>query len=357
MTRRFFVTDCEGPVSLNDNAFELSKQYIPDGDRLFTTLSRYDDVLADIRKLSGYSAGYTLKLIAPFLKAYGATNQGIREFSRKHILFTQDAPETLHLISTMLPCHIISTSYEQYIEALCKEIDLPVSNASFTHLDLDSFRIDDSEANRIRELKEDIVKLPEIEIPKGAKRLKDLSEEGLATINRLDEIFFSELTSMNAGRLLEDVKPIGSKEKLQALHLLAEQAKTTLDNFIYVGDSITDVEILRAVKRSKGLSVAFNGNQYAVRNADLAVISESALPIALIAEAFKEHGRKGVFSLVNKWPGSLHGLADSKIAHSVLSLNENPILVQIRRPNMKQIAEESNNFRKKVRGKAIGSLG
>jgi energy-converting hydrogenase A subunit R len=162
---------------------------------------------------------------------------------------------------------------------------------------------------------------------------------------------------MNAGRLLEDVKPIGSKEKLQALHLLAEQAKTTLDNFIYVGDSITDVEILRAVKRSKGLSVAFNGNQYAVRNADLAVISESALPIALIAEAFKEHGRKGVFSLVNKWPGSLHGLADSKIAHSVLSLNENPILVQIRRPNMKQIAEESNNFRKKVRGKAIGSLG
>jgi energy-converting hydrogenase A subunit R len=257
----------------------------------------------------------------------------------------------------MLPYHIISTSYEQYIEALCEEIDLPVSNASSTHLDLDSFRIDDSEIDRIRELKEDIITLPEIEIPKGAKRLKDLPEEVIITINRLDEIFFSELTSMNAGRLLEDVKPIGSKEKLQALQMLAEQAKTTLDNFIYVGDSITDVEILRAVKRSEGLGVAFNGNQYAVRNADLAVISESALPIALIAETFKEHGRKGVFSLANKWPGSLHGLVDSKTADSVLSLNENPIIVQVRRPNMKQIAEESSNFRKKIRGKAIGSLG
>ncbi len=357
MTVCVFVTDCEGPVTLNDNAFELTNHYIPDGDRFFSTLSRYDDVLADIEKLPGYSAGNTLRLITPFLRAYGATNQGIEEFSRNHIMLTQDAPETLRLISKMFPCHIISTSYEQYVKALCKTIDFPASNTFSTHLDMDKYEIDDSETELLKELKEEIVQLPEIVIPKEAKRLEDLSEENITTISRLDEIFFSELPSMKAGKLLQDVHPIGSKEKVQALHKLAEQTKMPLDNFIYVGDSITDVEIFKAVKRSKGLGVAFNGNQYAIQNADLAIISESALPIALIAETFAKYGRNGVFSLANKWPDSLRSLAGNTIADYVLTLNETPILVKIRRPNTMKIVEESSSFRKKVRGKAVGSLG
>ena len=352
-----FVTDCEGPVSLNDNAFELTQRYVPDGDRLFSTLSRYDDVLADIEKRPGYSAGNTLRLITPFLRAYGVTNQGIEEFSRNHIVLTQDAQETLHLISKMFPCHMISTSYEQYVKALCKTIDFPDSNTFSTHLDMDKYEIDGSETERLKELKEQIVQLPKIEIPKDAKRIKDLSEEDITTISRLDEIFFSELPSMKAGKLLKDVQPIGSKEKVKALYRLVEQTKIPLDNFIYVGDSITDVEIFKTVKRSKGLGIAFNGNQYAIQNADLAVISESALPIALIAETFAKHGRSGVFSLANKWPDSLRNLAGNTIADHVLALNENPVLVQIRRPNMMKIVEKSSNFRKKVRGKAIGSLG
>ncbi|MGB4612149.1 MAG: energy-converting hydrogenase A, subunit R, partial [Methanothermobacter thermautotrophicus] len=32
MLNRVFVTDCEGPISLNDNAFEAAAHFIPDGD-------------------------------------------------------------------------------------------------------------------------------------------------------------------------------------------------------------------------------------------------------------------------------------------------------------------------------------
>jgi energy-converting hydrogenase A subunit R len=124
-----------------------------------------------------------------------------------------------------------------------------------------------------------------------------------------------------------------------------------------VGDSITDVEIFKAMKRSQGLGVAFNGNQYAVQNADLAVISKSAFPIALIVETFIKLGRKGVFSLAKEWPGSMYNLTESKIADCLLALDENPVLIQIGRLNMMQIAEKSNDFRVKVRGKAVGSLG
>jgi energy-converting hydrogenase A subunit R len=236
-------------------------------------------------------------------------------------------------------------------------MDFPVANTLSTHLDMDKFEIDVSEYERLKELKEEIVQLPEIEIPKNAKRLRDLSAEAITAIKRLDEIFFSELPSMEVGKLLHDVQPIGGKEKAQALYKLVERSKIPLDNFIYVGDSITDVEIFKALKDSKGLGVAFNGNHYAIQNADLAVISESALPIALIAETFVKSGRNGVFLLANKWPDSLHTLVGNKIADYVLALNENPILIRIIRSNMVKIIDESNNFRKKVRGKVIGSLG
>ncbi len=85
-SQRIFISDCEGPISKNDNAFELASHFIPHGDKFFTLISRYDDILADIVKKKGYKAGDTLKLILPFLKAYDATNQGIMEYSSKNVL-------------------------------------------------------------------------------------------------------------------------------------------------------------------------------------------------------------------------------------------------------------------------------
>ena len=52
MFDKSFITDCEGPLTLNDNAFELSEHFIENGGELFKTLSLYDDYLADIVKKS-----------------------------------------------------------------------------------------------------------------------------------------------------------------------------------------------------------------------------------------------------------------------------------------------------------------
>ena len=37
---RIFITDCEGPISKNDNALELTSHIIPDGDYFFTLISK-----------------------------------------------------------------------------------------------------------------------------------------------------------------------------------------------------------------------------------------------------------------------------------------------------------------------------
>ena len=116
--QRIFVTDCEGPISKNDNAFELTSYFVPNGDKFFALISKYDDVLADVFKKPGYKAGDTLRLILPFLKTYGATNKKIREYSSKNILLVPGALDTLQFVRDLTSSFIVSTSYEQYISCL-----------------------------------------------------------------------------------------------------------------------------------------------------------------------------------------------------------------------------------------------
>ena len=45
VTNNYICFDLEGPLSPQDNAYELMK-LIPDGDKVFEVISRYDDLLA-----------------------------------------------------------------------------------------------------------------------------------------------------------------------------------------------------------------------------------------------------------------------------------------------------------------------
>ena len=100
---RIFITDCEGPTSKNDNAMELAAHFIPQGEGFFALLSKYDDYLAYVEKRPGYKAGDTLRLILPFLKAFGATDKKIEEYSRANILLMPGAEETLHFVRKRMP--------------------------------------------------------------------------------------------------------------------------------------------------------------------------------------------------------------------------------------------------------------
>jgi len=358
MARRVFVTDCEGPISKNDNAFELAVQYIPDGAKFFRTLSRYDDVLAYLEEREGYSAGYTLKLVAPFLKAYGATNKRVEDYSSGSIILIEDAREALQYISSLLPSYIVSTSYEQYIEALCKVLDFPAMNTFSTHLDLDRYELDEAEVARLKELREEISQLPEIEIPEGASEVEDLPTDMRETVEKLDQIFFSELPKMTAGKLLENVQPIGGREKAEAVGKIGKKLGASLEGFMYVGDSITDVDAFRIVRKARGLAISFNGNQYAVQEADVAVLSKSALATALVAEVFAKLGRKSVLQLADNWgPDAIRNSASKETSDRFFALQELPQVKRVTGDNMKQLMEDSNAFRKTVRGQAVGSLG
>lgn len=358
---RVFITDCEGPISKNDNAFELTRYCIPEGDTFFALLSKYDDVLADVVKKPGYKAGDTLRLILPFLRVYGATNHKLREYSSQNILLVPGAQETLCFVRNLMPSFIISTSYECYVSQLCDLVSFPSNNVYCTRLDLDKYRVCEDEDKRLREFRREISTMPPIEIPENAKSLQDFSERDRETIHRLDEIFWEDILSMELGKMLVEVDPVGGSEKAKAVQDIVDKIGSSLSNVIFVGDSITDVPPLHLVRKNGGLAVSFNGNRYAIREAEVAVLSAHTSVTSVLAEAFNNFGKEFVLRLIAEWsPHGLHKFyVNPKLSNLMLELYPHtfPKVETITKYNRERLIKESSAFRKKVRGGAIGKLG
>lgn len=343
--------DCEGPITRNDNALEISQYFLPRGEEFFFLLSKYDDFLADIVKRKGYKAGKTLAFILPFLRAYGVTNKKIRDYSRNHLLFIPGAKKTLSYLKQRMPTFIISTSYQPYIEALCDFTDFPLENSYFTALDLDKYQMPHKEIKPIKEFLWEIVSLPPLNLS-GVKKKEDLPLKMQKTVERLDEIFQREIPSMRCGRILKEVNPLGGKEKAKAVLTSLQRTGAKLSDVMYVGDSITDVEALKLVKK-EGLAISFNGNAYALKTAEIACFSHHTFPLEILAEVFCQEGKKGVFTLVKKWPETL----EKKTKEKILTLKSSPQLEIITQNNLTSLIERSERIRKELRGEMAGRLG
>jgi energy-converting hydrogenase A subunit R len=359
--KKVFISDCEGPISKNDNAFELTAHYVPNGERLFTVISRYDDVLAEVVKKPGYKAGDTLKLILPFLKAYGVTDRKMQNFSAKTLLLISNVKESLAFIRKVAHTFIVSTSYEHYIRALCQAINFPFKNVYCTKVKMDKYLLSQKERDKLRELAAEIAKMPVIEIPKGASSIQDFPKQHQQIIRRLDEIFWEEIAKMEIGKVFNEVNPVGGREKAETFMQIAKNLGVNLSEVVYVGDSITDVEVFKTVRGGDGLTISFNGNEYAIREAEIAIMSEKALVTALLTAVFCKFGKEGVFELVNNWSFErLRELnVDTELKNKFFEAygEKLPRVEVVTAANMERLAKESTTFRKTVRGEAIGRLG
>jgi predicted HAD superfamily phosphohydrolase len=356
-------TDCEGPLCLNDNAFELCRDFIrPDGDRFFKQVSRYDDYLADILKKTGYKAGDTLKLILPFLRAYGLTNAALLEYSLKSILLVPGVADTYQfLLSRQFPIFEISTSYRQFALAVGLKLGLNESNIFCTELNLDRYQLSTLEIKTLQALKTDIAALPEIELPPQAQSLNDLEAPVQAAIGRMDQIFWEIIPDLAIGSIYQEVNPIGGFEKARALEESLTRTGLPMAAAIYVGDSITDVQAFQAVQAGGGLGVSFNGNRYSVNSAELIVIADTAWPVALIAALFITQGKEAVLALAQD--GLPADLAVLKLPREwtqtiAQGLKGRQVAFQSAAPSPSEaIIQASAAMRSRLRGAAIAALG
>jgi energy-converting hydrogenase A subunit R len=130
---------------------------------------------------------------------------------------------------------------------------------------------------------------------------------------------------------------------------------------MYVGDSITDVQAFQLVHDNDGLAVSFNGNGYAVKNAEVSVMSENNVVTAVIADVFLNHGKAKTLQMLENWtPKALKCSAANPVILSRLFALYPDVLPKVQivtDANMELLTKESSQFRKQVRGEAVGKLG
>ena len=348
MFEKSFITDCEGPLTLNDNAFELSAHFIENGGELFKILSLYDDYLVDIVKRDNYKAGNTLKLILPFFVCENIKNADLIDFSQNNIYAVNDSKFLLSYLKEAMNTYIVSTSYGQYIEALSNYMDFPFENTFYTKVDVDALVLNDEEIEKINEFKQEILENPD-------------------DYELFDNIFFSEIQKMGIYDIIKEIDVVGGQGKKLAIDEIIKRDGINVDEILYIGDSITDVEPLEFARNNNGISISFNGNEYPLKVAEIAIVSPSAITTCVIANIYSNTNKNNVLKFIEEYnvSSNLNELlneydVDSDIKNKFFDVFKDekyPIIKIVNENNFGDILKASKHMRNNIRGQDIGGLG
>lgn len=357
--------DCEGPITQNDNAFELCEAFLSQGGDFFARISKYDDFLADIEKRPGYKAGDTLKLVLPFLWAAGVNTQVMREFSLKTLAVLPKADRMLIFLAGRFPTFIISTSYRPYLDALSIHTGFPATSIYCTELNDDLPSLNKDERLLLQELMQEIAAQPMLSWPEFTDSVFGLSDENRKIVERLNSIFWHILPQIPLVAACYAINTVGGSEKAAALQDSLTRTGKKASQVFYAGDSITDVQALALVRKSGGVAVSFNGNAYAVRSCEYACTGYTPIVLAAIAHIFAEKGRQGLNAMLEDGPvfeDKLLALFERNgVAKELIVLMEpyrsSLSLEIVTQDNLQTVLTRSERVRKEVRGKQIAALG
>jgi len=282
--------DLEGPLSPQDNAYEVMG-LVRGGHRLFEVISRYDDILT-MEKRENYEPGDTLSLIVPFLIYHDIGEEDIKKISDKAKIVDGVNYVMERLKELKWDVYIISTSYEQHALNIADRIGLSREKVYCTRFSLDHYReeIERMDTSLIEDVEKDILEDLYFSID-DERKIK----------NRLDRFFWKDIPKTNLGDIMRGVKVVGGQRKVDSLHDIARKTGKNLRDMIVVGDSITDYKMLGEVKARNGISIVFNGNEYAIPYANVGLASIDMRFLLVIISAYIYKSRNGVIETVKEW--------------------------------------------------------
>ena len=327
----FICFDLEGPLSPQDNAYELMKLF-PNGDKIFEVISRYDDLLT-LEEREDYEPGDTLALIVPFLILHNISEADIASLAVKATLTGGAADLVYQLQSNGWKTFCISTTYEQYAFHITQKLGIYSHNVACTLFPLDKSRITlcKEDAELLQQAEKDILALHP---PTDDERIKQ----------SLDYFFWQKLPATELGTTISEVKPVGGRRKVAALNRFAEAHNQPLSKWVVVGDSITDSRMLQAVEEAGGLAIAFNANEYALPYSTMSLASTFISDLSEVLQAWQKGQRKGIEKTV-KGKEKAGGAGDRGYFHWLSG-----------RENIDEVAEIHKRIRRLVREEA-GKLG
>jgi energy-converting hydrogenase A subunit R len=165
---------------------------------------------------------------------------------------------------------------------------------------------------------------------------------------------------------IKKVEVVGGLCKKLAIDRIIERDEIDVNEILYIGDSITDVEPLEFARKNNGISISFNGNEYPLKVAEIAIVSPSAVATAVIANIYAENDKDKVLKFIEDYnvTDDLKKLftdyeIDSEITDKFFSVfgDEYPIIEIVNDENYESILKTSKQMRNNIRGQDIGGLG
>jgi len=326
----FICFDLEGPLSPQDNAYELMKLF-PNGDKIFEVISRYDDLLT-LEEREDYEPGDTLALIVPFLILHNISEDNIATLAAKASLTGGAAKLISWLQSSSWKVFCISTSYEQYAFHITQKLDIYAHNVACTPFPLDKFRaaLSQEESKLLQQAEEDMMTMRPVA---DDKRIKQ----------SLDKFFWEKLPDTDLGAAIKQVKPIGGRRKVDALKRFADKYDQPLSKWVVIGDSITDFRMLQAVEEAEGLAIAFNANEYALPYSTMGLASTLISDLTEVLEVWPK-GQRGAVERIVKYKEKWEGKGDRGYFHWLSGRKDINDIIGVHKRIRKLVREEASKL-------------
>ncbi|MFX0010341.1 MAG: HAD hydrolase family protein [Candidatus Hermodarchaeota archaeon] len=360
--------DLEGPISVLDFAAELGRLLSKNSNiglqkyntgAFYKMLSEYDDYLIDVpgvkEKLNipDYQPGDTLRLIAPlYVSTY--SDEDLIKLAKQNLGLLPGCIELMDQLRNQWEIYIISTSYSHFAYNVANALSIPKEHVFCTELNVKKAK------KTFDNIKSEVKLL-----------VNSIFQHFMSNGNNLDAVveelnnFFWDNEESDYLRVMNLIKVRGGKRKELALETISREIKTPISQFIVIGDSITDIDMLQRVKDEEGIAVSFNGNRFSVSRANIAITSLNNLGTLPIFE-----NRDNLETFLESWESTSENFKNNplKIPNNLISENTKNYFVKYRfvpaienltnktQAELDLIIKKQERMRKKARGWS-GNLG
>jgi energy-converting hydrogenase A subunit R len=352
---RYIICTCWGFLTRSQDIKYLCKRFIDDGEHFFDVLERYDKLTSYVLNREDATSGSYYKWCVPFLKAYGATDALIHKYSVEGLEMMPNSARTMKYISNLMPTYITTAVFEHCMMEILERLDSPLCQYVCSKLCIDQSMMGRSESRKLRDIAEEICKL---KVPDTFYELNvpmELRDEDVKIIKLLDTIINETIPDWGAMALMESTEAVTSHKKAYRMLDIRRLTAIDLDCTMYVGSSSTDFQPLDLVRDAGGLSIAFNGEDFAVRGCNVAILSSDTTVVSIFASVFMDKGPLAAYELAENWSRDYLVNTDFPDVNLIKTFlrehpDDLPEVYAVDDDNVEEISKRSEEYRKTLLG-------
>lgn len=340
-------------LTRSNHVRDLCARYIKNGGRLYDVLARYDTLSLYALGRDTANAGSVNRLVVPFLKAGGITDEAAYNFCKSTTVLMHESDRVFRYIASQMPAFISSESYEHHLLAFGEAAGVPLTSINCNTFSFDSIKVSRPDSKALRSIASTLINARITDEMYSVTQSPYLNKFDSKLVDIVDDEYMKKVSKMDfQDKLKSDVKIAGNEKAYGILELCRKKSIDT-GSTIVVGSDESDYPAMDLVRDSDGLAIAFNGTEYAVRGSNVAILDENPITVALLSMEFYNGGIESVYDMVDNWDAdSLRSrpCADRNLMNMFLAQfpERLPEVYKVDDDNLKDVTIKSAAYRKRI---------